>query len=138
MATRGERKLLVMKRPIAAPMRRLFSGTTAVWGIGKPEGTAKKRNDSEPVGARPHHAGFGERAQIRRPDPVRRRAAHGQIDRRHQDEQQRGDRAHAAELSPALGLSFEDVGRSERRRLGGRGSSKLCHRKAALGKVALA
>ena len=41
MATRGERKLLVMKRPIAAPMRRLFSGTTAVWGIGSPRGRRK-------------------------------------------------------------------------------------------------
>jgi hypothetical protein len=42
MATRGERKLLVMKRPIAAPIRRLFSGTTAVWGIGRPRGRRKR------------------------------------------------------------------------------------------------
>jgi hypothetical protein len=41
MATRGERKLLVMNRPSAGPMRRLFSGTTAVWGIGRPSGRRK-------------------------------------------------------------------------------------------------
>ena len=122
----------MMKRPIAAPMRRLFSGTTAVWGIGSPRGTAKKRDHGEPVRARPDHAGFRERAEIGRQDPARRRAPHREIYRSHQNEQHRGDRAHPAQFSPALGLGFEDVGRSEQRRLGGRKSSKLCHRKFAL------
>ena len=97
-------------------------------GDRQPEGTTKKRDDGEPVGARPDHAGFREGAEIGRPGPVRRRAPQGQKDHRHQDEQQRGDRAHPAQLRPALGLSFEDVGRSERRGFAGRGSSKLCHR----------
>ena len=34
------------------------------------EGTAKERDDREPVGAGPHHAGFRERAEIGRPDPA--------------------------------------------------------------------
>ena len=37
---RGE-KVVGMKHPIAAPMRPLFSGTTAVWGIGSPRGRRK-------------------------------------------------------------------------------------------------
>ena len=101
-------------------------------GDRQPEGTAKKRDDGEPVGAGANHAGFGEGAEVRRPDPSRRRAPHGEIDRRHQNEQQRGDRAHPAQFRPTLGLGFEGVGRSERRGSAGRGSSKLCHRKVAL------
>ena len=87
-------------------------------GDRQPEGTTKKRDDGEPVGARPDHAGFREGAEIGRPGPVRRRTPQGEKDHRHQDEQQRRDGAHPAQLRPALGLGYEDVRRSGRRGVG--------------------
>jgi hypothetical protein len=121
-----------MNRPIAAPMRGLFSGTTAVMGDRQSERVAKKHDDGEPVGAGADHAGFGEGAEIGRSGPVRQRAAQGKIDRCHQDGQQRGDRPHPVQFRPTLRLSFKDVGRSEQRGSDGRGSSKLCYPRVAL------
>jgi hypothetical protein len=107
-------------------------------GVGnrQPERMAKKRDDGEPVGARPHHAGFGEGPEIRRPDPASRGSPHGEIDRRHQNEQQRGDGSHPAQFYSALGLRSEGVGRSGPRQLGGRKSSRLCHGPQSEGPVA--
>ena len=70
------------------------------------EGTAKKRDHGEPVGAGADHAGFGEGAEIGRPDPVRWRAAHREIDRRHQNEQQRGDRCASGAVPPGAPPEF--------------------------------
>ena len=91
------------------------------------ERTAQKRDHGKPIGAGPDHASFRERAEIGRPDPVRRGATHGEIDHGHQDAQQGVDRAHPAQFRATLCLSSEYVGRSQRRQLGDRKSSKLCH-----------
>ena len=92
---------------------------------GQAERAAKERDDREPVGAGPDHAGFREGGEIGRPDPARRRAAQGDIDRRHQNEQQGGERAHPAKVAHALGLAPEGVGGSERRGFrGSRGGEK--------------
>ena len=80
------------RRPDAALVLRHDRGM----GNRQAERAAKERDDREPVGASPDHAGFRERAEIGRPGPVRRRPPHQEIDRRHEHEQHRGDRSHAA------------------------------------------
>ena len=109
MATRGREEVVGDEAPHRRADAPLVLRNDRGMGNRQPEGTAKKRDDREPVGAGAHHAGFRERAKIGRPDPARGRAPHGEIDRRHQNEQHRGDRAHATQLRTALGLSLKSV-----------------------------
>ena len=121
------------RRPDAALVLRHDRGM----GNRQAERTAKERDDREPVGASPDHAGFRERAEIGRPGPAWRRPPHQEINRRHENEQHRGDRSHAPQFGPLLRLGLDEVRIYEGGGFGGRRSSKLCHRRVTFVRVDL-
>ena len=127
-----ERKLLVMKRPIAAPIRRLFSGTTAVWRIGRPRGrrrsatTANQSAQAPTIPASAKASRYGAQIQFGGARRIARKITAIRTS------SQRGDDTHTAQFSPALRLNSESVRISERHPPGGRKSGKFCHRKIPL------
>src|SRR5215471_11342997 len=106
-ATLGLRKLLVMKRPNAAPI--LVVRHDSGMRDGDAERMPEQSHDREPVGASADHARFREGTYIRQPGPVHFDDAGRDENTGHHPQQGDGDHPHALEIGE-LGFRALDFG----------------------------